>query len=130
MQLKMSVSYAVKCSAYVTNNTKYHNFFNRSEIDRVHIVATLLKPFIRNETIKHINVVNTIAILFLCYNAYMNYEGITHMWDMFQDFERLLIEILTVTDYQQTSIMIKLSDNAYKRLNELRNKAKQKVCTS
>ena len=32
-------------SAYVTNNTKYHNFFNGSEIDRVHIVATLLKPF-------------------------------------------------------------------------------------
>ena len=42
-----------------------------------------------------LTVVNTIAILFLCYNAYMNYEGITHMWDMFQDFERLLIEILT-----------------------------------
>ena len=42
-----------------------------------------------------LTVVNTLAILFLCYNAYMNYEGITHMWDMFQDFERLLIEILT-----------------------------------
>ena len=42
-----------------------------------------------------LTVVNTIAILFLCYNAYMNYKCITHMWDMFQDFERLLIEILT-----------------------------------
>ena len=32
-------------STYVTDNTKYHNFFNGSEIDRVHIVATLLRPF-------------------------------------------------------------------------------------
>ena len=32
-------------SAYITDNTKYHNFFNGSEIDRVHIVATLLRPF-------------------------------------------------------------------------------------
>ena len=72
-----------------------------------------------------LTVVNTIAILFLCYNAYMNYEGITHMWDMFQDFERLLIEILTGR-LPKTSIMIKLSDNAYKRLNELRNKANKK----
>ena len=28
---------------YITNNTKYHNFFNGSEIDRVHLVATLLE---------------------------------------------------------------------------------------
>ena len=28
---------------YVTDNTKYHNFFNGSEIDRVHLVATLLE---------------------------------------------------------------------------------------
>ena len=55
----------------------------------------------------------------------MNYEGITHMWDMFQDFERLLIEILTGR-LLTFSIMIKLSDNAYKRLNELRNKANKK----
>ena len=27
---------------YITDNTKYHNFFNGSEIDRVHLVATLL----------------------------------------------------------------------------------------
>jgi len=32
-------------SAYITDNTKYHNFFNGSEIDRVHLVATLLRPF-------------------------------------------------------------------------------------
>ena len=32
-------------SAYVTDNTKYHNFFNGSEIDRVHLVATMLKAF-------------------------------------------------------------------------------------
>tara|TARA_B100000123_G_scaffold73307_1_gene52564 strand:+ start:1103 stop:1336 length:234 start_codon:yes stop_codon:yes gene_type:complete len=32
-------------SAYVTDNTKYHNFFNGSEIDRVHLVATMLRPF-------------------------------------------------------------------------------------
>ena len=28
--------------AYITDNTKYHNFFNGSEIDRVHLVAILL----------------------------------------------------------------------------------------
>ena len=27
---------------YITDNTKYHNFFNGSEIDRVHLVATVL----------------------------------------------------------------------------------------
>ena len=27
-------------SAYLTDNTKYHNFFNGSEIERVHLVAT------------------------------------------------------------------------------------------
>ena len=32
-------------SAYVADNTKYHNFFNGSEIDRVHLVATMLRPF-------------------------------------------------------------------------------------
>ena len=30
-------------NGYVTDNTKYHNFFNGSEIDRVHIVATVIK---------------------------------------------------------------------------------------
>ena len=30
-------------SAYVTDNTKYHNFFNGSEIERVHLVATVLQ---------------------------------------------------------------------------------------
>ena len=29
-------------SAYLTDNTKYHNFFNGSEIERVHLVATVL----------------------------------------------------------------------------------------
>ena len=29
-------------SAYITDNTKYHNFFNGSEIERVHLVATVL----------------------------------------------------------------------------------------
>ena len=38
--------------------------------------------------------VNTIAILFLCWNAYMQIESSGHMWNMFQDFERLLIDIL------------------------------------
>ena len=28
-------------SAYLTDNTKYHNFFNGSEIERVHLVATV-----------------------------------------------------------------------------------------
>lgn len=28
---------------YITDNTKYHNFFNGSEIDRVHLVATVLE---------------------------------------------------------------------------------------
>ena len=30
-------------AAYITDNTKYHNFFNASEVDRVHLVATLLE---------------------------------------------------------------------------------------
>ena len=30
-------------SAYLTDNTKYHNFFNGSEIERVHLVATVLQ---------------------------------------------------------------------------------------
>ena len=30
-------------SGYLTDNTKYHNFFNGSEIDRVHLVATILE---------------------------------------------------------------------------------------
>jgi aspartyl/asparaginyl beta-hydroxylase (cupin superfamily) len=30
-------------AAYITDNTKYHNFFNGSEVDRVHLVATLLE---------------------------------------------------------------------------------------
>tara|TARA_B100000029_G_C17563918_1_gene954415 strand:- start:192 stop:767 length:576 start_codon:yes stop_codon:yes gene_type:complete len=29
-------------SIYITDNTKYHNFFNGGEIDRIHLVATLL----------------------------------------------------------------------------------------
>lgn len=38
--------------------------------------------------------INTIAILFLCWNAYMQIESSGDMWNMFQDFERLLIDIL------------------------------------
>ena len=30
-------------SGYITDNRQYHNFFNGSEVDRVHIVATLVK---------------------------------------------------------------------------------------
>ena len=30
-------------NGYITDNTKYHNFFNGSEIDRIHLVATLLE---------------------------------------------------------------------------------------
>jgi len=30
-------------NAYICNNDQYHNFFNGSEIDRVHLVAVLLK---------------------------------------------------------------------------------------
>ena len=28
---------------YITDNTKYHNFFNGSEMDRVHLVATVIE---------------------------------------------------------------------------------------
>ena len=28
-------------SAYLTDNTKYHNFFNGSEVERVHLVNVL-----------------------------------------------------------------------------------------
>ena len=30
-------------NGYITDNTKYHNFFNGSEFDRVHLVATVIK---------------------------------------------------------------------------------------
>ena len=30
-------------NGYITDNTKYHNFFNGSEFDRVHLVATVLE---------------------------------------------------------------------------------------
>tara|TARA_Y100001970_G_C14213739_1_gene848451 strand:- start:1921 stop:2499 length:579 start_codon:yes stop_codon:yes gene_type:complete len=30
-------------SLYITDNTKYHNFFNGGEIDRIHLVGTLLE---------------------------------------------------------------------------------------
>ena len=29
-------------AAYITDNTKYHNFFNGSECERVHLVSTLM----------------------------------------------------------------------------------------
>ena len=31
-------------AAYITDNTKYHNFFNGSECERVHLVSTLIEP--------------------------------------------------------------------------------------
>ena len=31
-------------NAYITDNTKYHNFFNGGETSRVHLVATLIPP--------------------------------------------------------------------------------------
>ena len=31
-------------AAYITDNTKYHNFFNGSEVERVHLVSTLIEP--------------------------------------------------------------------------------------
>ena len=30
-------------SVYITDNTKYHNFFNGGEIDRLHLVSTLME---------------------------------------------------------------------------------------
>ena len=30
-------------NGYITDNTKYHNFFNGSEFDRVHLVSTILE---------------------------------------------------------------------------------------
>tara|TARA_Y100000590_G_scaffold10188_1_gene12519 strand:+ start:1688 stop:2263 length:576 start_codon:yes stop_codon:yes gene_type:complete len=30
-------------SLYITDNTKYHNFFNGGEIDRIHLVGTLIE---------------------------------------------------------------------------------------
>ena len=39
-------------SAYITDNTKYHNFFNGSEIDRVHLVATVLEHHCKDDCCK------------------------------------------------------------------------------
>ena len=76
---------------------KMHNFFNGSEIDRVHIVATLLKLFIRNEQISHsiVNYKHYSDIVFMLECKHMNSTQMIHMWEMFEDFERLLIELLT-----------------------------------
>ena len=49
----------------------------------------------RDKLILILCIVNSFAILWLCYNEYIQIESQLHMWDMFQDFERLLIEILT-----------------------------------
>ena len=49
----------------------------------------------RDKLILILTIVNSLAILFLCYYAYSQIGSQLHMWDMFQDFERLLIEILT-----------------------------------
>jgi hypothetical protein len=49
----------------------------------------------RDKLILILTIVNSLAILFLCYYAYSQIDSQLHMWDMFQDFERLLIEILT-----------------------------------
>tara|TARA_B100001027_G_scaffold215183_1_gene188665 strand:+ start:71 stop:250 length:180 start_codon:yes stop_codon:yes gene_type:complete len=42
-----------------------------------------------------LTIVNTLAIIFLCVNAYLQIDERGHLWDMFQDFEKLLMEILT-----------------------------------
>ena len=42
MLIEDDVSHAPNGSAYLTDNTKYHNFFNGSEIERVHLVPTVL----------------------------------------------------------------------------------------
>jgi len=39
--------------------------------------------------------VNTLAIFFLLGVSFMNYESIGELWLMFQEYERLLMEILT-----------------------------------
>ena len=40
-------------SVTITNNTKYHNFFNGGEQDRIHLVACVLKnPFKENGRIQ------------------------------------------------------------------------------
>ena len=49
----------------------------------------------RDKLILILTIVNSLAILFLCYYAYSQIDSQLHMLDMFQDFERLLIEILT-----------------------------------
>ena len=36
-----------------------------------------------------LTIVNTLAILFLCVNAYLQIDERGHLWDMFQDFEKL-----------------------------------------
>ena len=38
MVIENDVSYAANGSAYLTDNRQYHNFFNGSEIERVHLV--------------------------------------------------------------------------------------------
>ena len=43
-------------SITITNNTKYHNFFNGGEQDRIHLVACVLEnPFKKNQLIKIIS---------------------------------------------------------------------------
>ena len=49
----------------------------------------------RDKLILILCIVNSLAILFLCYYAYSQIDSQLHMWDMFQDFERLLMDILT-----------------------------------
>ena len=49
----------------------------------------------RDKLILILTIVNSLAILCLCYYAYSQIDSQLHMWDMFQDFERLLIDILT-----------------------------------
>ena len=39
--------------------------------------------------------VNTLAIFFLLGVSFMNYESIGELWQMFQEYERLLMDILT-----------------------------------
>lgn len=39
--------------------------------------------------------VNTLAIFFLLGVSFMNYESVGELWEMFQEYEKLLMEILS-----------------------------------
>ncbi len=47
-----------------------------------------------NKLILILCLVNTLAIIALCIAIFFQMNEQSHMWDMFQDFEKLLIDIL------------------------------------